>query len=277
MATQVTRQGRASAAGRTARKYQEFSITRLLLPSGGAVALALALVAYLHTFALTTGLDSTSSVYRTHWYTLLAAEMMIVVPAVMLAVRRLARSKCEVCVDARARGGRVPTRHELGHFWTLFGLVIGASVSGICTPGLVGMHDVAMHSATLRDTSLSPVHIEMFFGMAPVTVGLVVASFIYGRTRLPEVWGRSKGIPAAYLIAGSGWAFTMLFFGLNDFAHTQWIPEERLSTPYHFAFMVPFWSTLAILSPLLAELPRIHRLVAETEQTDGLPGSWDGT
>lgn len=249
------------------------SITRLVLPSAAVLIFAGVHVVYLHTFALSTALDSTSAEYRQHWYPVIALDMLAF-GAVMLAVRRLAGSACAVCTESKVRTGSVSARHELDHFWTFIGVILAGTLSICGLQGFVGLHDFGWHTSTLRDTVLAPTHITFFFGMGPLVIALLVWSFVYARTRLPDQWGKAKGIPLAYMVAAGAWGVTMLFFGLNEFGHTQWIAEERLANPFHYAFLVPFLGQLPMLSLVLDAVPRLQHLISVIQsEPNGLRAS----
>ena len=74
----------------------------------------------------------------------------------------------------------------------------------------------------------------------------------------------------AYGFALGGWVLTTLFFGLNEFGHSQWIAEERLANAVHFPFLVAFWGTLALVSVVVQSVPRVAELLRVPVEPDAL-------
>lgn len=235
----------------------------LLGPPGIVILLAALNIIYIQRYALSTGLDSTSAQFGRYWYSLMAVEILVVFPAVIFWLRRLATTRCEDCAAERLSFGSVSPGHELRHIWTHFGIIAAAGTSGFVLPGIFAYYDGSWHQAVLRDSSLSPTHIPLFFCFGPMMVALVLGAYIYERTRLPHLSESSASIPLAYQFAGGAWVVVALFFGLNEFGHIEWIAEERLANPIHLGFVLPFWCGLATLAVVLRSLPRLFALATE--------------
>ena len=64
--------------------------------------------------------------------------------------------------------------------------------------------DGAWHQTMVRDTALTPTHIPMFYFFFPLSVVLALGAYLYGRFRIPAVYGRDKGFPVVLLSADLG-------------------------------------------------------------------------
>lgn len=254
------------------RENRRPPLGRLLLPSAIVALFATLAYSYVQAFGFRTGLDATSAQFGRYWYGLLAVQFVFVVLPVLFWLRWLAGSRCTTCDTQRRAEGQIEAQHELRHIWTHFSLLLAGGLSSILMPTL-SLHDMAWHQAVLRDTALSPTHIPAFFGLAPLALGFITGAYIYGRTRLPAIWASQQSVPLAYVLTGIAGVVTMLFYGLNEFAHTQWVPEERVSTPFHWPFVIAFWGQIALISVVLSSLPRVAELLSNSPRPEEAGGT----
>jgi methane/ammonia monooxygenase subunit C len=82
-----------------------------------------------------------------------------------------------------------------------------------------------------------------------------VATFLYGRTRLPHIY-RDRGYPLSMLLMIGGIFSLFLWVAVNEFFHSFWQTEERFSAPLHWGFCDLFlcgWGRH--LQPLVPDAP----------------------
>lgn len=240
----------------------QLSLMRLLLPSAVIALAGTVGILYVVTYGFRTGLDSSSSAYRSHWYTLLAAELLVLVPAMQFGLVTLVRSRCGVCQAQRSSAGRITAEHELWHIWRLFGLLVAVTVAGFAL-ALDSIPDTAWHQSTLRDSAFTPFHILSMYGTTPVFIHVIVASYLYARTRLPDMFGPRRGIPLAYILWGGVGLFSFLGFSFNEFGHSNWIYEERISLPIHWPFMAIEWGIVGVFAIAVPLARRVGELLRE--------------
>ena len=230
---------------------------------------------YLQVYGFSKGLDVTTREFSKYWYTVLAVQLVVMAPLAMQRVARLAGSRCQIC-KAQEKVGGVEPQHELQHLWTHLSLIALALVTTAAT-GFIGATDAAWHQSTFRDTALTPVHIVGFYGLQPLSMVALVAVVIYGRTRLPRVWGPGRGIPLAYAILGGIFLSTMLFFSLNEIGHSQWVFEERFAQPLHWPIALFLIGGLpAMIAIAMGDVARADELInARGPDTEGARTSLD--
>lgn len=101
--------------------------------------------------------------------------------------------------------------------------------------------DGSWHQTMVRDTALTPTHIPMFYFFFPLSVTLAVGSYIYGRFRIPAVYGREKGFPWSFFLLISAAVLECMTVAANEWGHSLWISEEIFSVPFHWPFVVYGW------------------------------------
>ena len=235
------------------------SLWKLLLPVAAMVTLMVVVRLYQARFGFSTGLDASSPEFAKHWYPWLAFNLIFGVGGIVAWCIWLARTRCKICVRQFGVSGAIDPLHERAHLWSFLCILVCIF---IWTFGWT-VHaelDEAWHQSTLRDTSLTPTHIFIFYLQVPVMVGLAVAAALYGRTRLPGLWGPRKGIALAYVLAaGANFSFVMIG-ALNEFGHSIWVFEERFGNPLHWPLGVGGLGMLAFIPLLVQALGRVAEL-----------------
>lgn len=160
-----------------------------------------------------------------------------------------------------------PISHEeevrrIAVFW---GLIAMTSITLYIMASFWPAQDGSWHQTAVRDTALTPPHIAMFFFWFPMGITMTIGTFLYGRYRLPAVYGPSKGFPWSFgfLIAAS--VLEMMQVAFNEWAHSLWIPEEIFAAPFHWPFVTYGWLAAGIFA-LWAET--IIRLLAIEQEAD---------
>jgi methane/ammonia monooxygenase subunit C len=241
------------------------SLVKLFVPLAAVATMVLIIRLYLIRFGFSTGLDATSPQFGRHWYPWLAFNLFVVGGSIAAWCIWLARTRCKTCVRQFNLTGAIEARHERLHLWS-FTCLLAVIMVWWFTMTVSTELDAAWHQSTLRDTSLTPNHIFIFYLQAPVMLGLAIASAVYGRTRLPAVWGPKKGTAAAYVV-GAGAVFVLLMLqAVNEFGHSLWVFEERFSDPLHWPLAIGGLGTLAFIPMLIQALDRSVDL---SEPVDG--------
>ena len=255
----VRGQATPQVAARADRGEDRLSPAKLLLPVAGMVTLMVVVRLYQTRFGFSTGLDASSPEFARHWYPWLAFNLVFGVGGVAAWCIWLARTRCGRCVEQFNATGAIDHRHERYHLWS-FLCILSANFVWIFGWTLLVELDEAWHQSVLRDTSLTPTHIFIFYLHAPVMLGMVVAGALYGRTRLPGLWGPRKGIALAYVLsAGANFSFLMIE-ALNEFGHSLWVFEERFGNPLHWPLGIGGLGMLALIPLLIQALDRVAEL-----------------
>lgn len=252
---------RVSGRSRLPEDEPRLSKLKLLAPGGALFLLTVAWSVYLYFFGFSKGADSTAPEYAQYWYPMLAFNLLVLHPAVFLVIVRLATRRCRVCAEQKVATGSVARSHELEHHWMFFGILLtgGLAVLGGFAIALGG--DAAWHQSAFRDTAVTPIHIFSFYGFVPLSFLALVGSYVYARTRLPEVFGPRRGLSMAFAIFIAGGLFGMVNFAFNEFGHAMWIYEELFTYPMHWPFVLFGANVLAIFALATMSLTRVSQLL----------------
>ena len=64
-----------------------------------------------------------------------------------------------------------------------------------------------------------------------------VGTYLYGRTRLPKVYGASFGFPWSFFFLIAASVTEMMQVAMNEWGHSLWITEEFFAAPFHWPFV----------------------------------------
>jgi len=101
--------------------------------------------------------------------------------------------------------------------------------------------DGSWHQTMVRDTALTPTHIPMFYFFFPLSSVLAVGAYIYGRFRIPALYGADKGFPWSFFLLISAAVLECMAVAANEWGHSLWISEEIFSVPFHWPFIIYGW------------------------------------
>ncbi len=101
--------------------------------------------------------------------------------------------------------------------------------------------DGSWHQTMVRDTALTPTHIPMFYFFFPLSSILAVGAYLYGRFRIPALYGADKGFPWSFFLLISAAVLECMAVAANEWGHSLWISEEIFSVPFHWPFIVYGW------------------------------------
>ncbi len=228
------------------------------------LAVAIGLRIYQQFFAWTSGLDSSSHAFTLEWRTVLVGGLLGVGIVTLIWWGWLIRSAKHVAY-------KISHSEEIRRIAVFWGLVGATSVCLYIEASFFPNQDGAWHQTAVRDTAFTPSHIPMFYIFFPLGITMTIGTYLYGRTRLPNIYGAAKGFPWSFglLIAAS--VTEMGQVAMNEWGHSLWIPEEFFAAPFHWPFVFYGWLAAGIFA-LWAET-LIRMLTIEGEADAGKTGS----
>jgi methane/ammonia monooxygenase subunit C len=205
-------------------------------------------------FAFDKGLDSTMPGFDAYWLSIFAFNMF--------GIPLIAAIIYATIVITGIKASATPlTPHEEAkrHFRMMLGM---AAFGVACYWGgsYYAEEDAAWHQVTLRDTAFTPSHIGLFYGAFPLMFYIAFGCYLYGRTRLPHMWGGNK-IPVAFVLVIGGTVLLVFQVAFNEFGHTFWQTEEVFSAPLHWPFVFFAWLLIAAAAIWLPTVQRFATLV----------------
>jgi methane/ammonia monooxygenase subunit C len=217
-------------------------------------------------FMYSAGLDSASRAFTLYYRTLFWGELLSVGVFTGLWYGWLVRTGREI----RAREqGKVEPREEfrrMAVFWCLIGIT---SLSLYIEASFWPNWDGAWHQTMVRDTALTPTHIPMFYFWFPLSAVLVLGTYLYGRFRLPRVYGKEKGFPWSFTLLLGAAIFECFQVAMNEWGHSLWIAEEFFATPFHWPFVWYGWlagGMFALWGETILAMFAIEKEIEEAEQ-----------
>jgi methane/ammonia monooxygenase subunit C len=256
MAQQLTRSAERTPPEKTGRGPTDWlgGWRTCIFGSLAVTALFLMLRAYQQVFAWTeAGLNRASDDFNSLWLSLFFAELIAVGAGTLLWWVWMVRS-------GRKIPQRVTPREEVRRIAVFWGLVGITSIVLYFMASFFPNQDGAWHQTAVRDTALTPSHIVMFFYAFPLGITFTIGTYLYGRTRLPAVYGAEKGFPWSFglLIAAS--VTEMAQVAMNEWGHSLWIAEEIFAAPFHWPFVTYGWLAAAIFALWAETLIRLLQI-----------------
>ena len=218
------------------------------------VIIGVALRLYLDTMGFSAGTDFYSEDFQTYWMPLLYGEV------VFMGLFTILLSSYFWLTRERDKHS-ISKELELSRYWRLLSIftVMGIWAGFIASTAVES--DAAWHQVAIRDTDFTPTHIIIFYFALPFLTGMLIPTFIWVHTRLPDFMGR---ISLPFLAVVSGILMIMPNYGFNEWGHTFFYAEELFAAPIHWGFVFLGWS-LFFLVPLVVQVfGRMARLIAQT-------------
>lgn len=229
-------------------------------------ALFIGLRIYQGPFAWYAGLDSSSPEFALYWKGLFYAEIISVSLFTGLWWGWLVRSGREIDQN--------PSRDEevrrLAVFWALVGMT---ALTLYFMASFFPNQDGAWHQTVVRDTALTPSHIPMFFFAFPLGITLSVGTYLYGRTRLPAVYGADKGFPWSHGLLISASVLEMVQVAFNEWGHSLWFVEELFAAPFHWPFVTYGWLAGGMFALWGETIMRLVKLDLDSDEEEAEPGA----
>jgi len=209
---------------------------RTLFWSCGLLLLAnLFLWVWDYKYAFTAGLNSASRDFTLHYRTLFWGELLTVGAFAGIWYGWLVRTgRTLVNID-------VTPAEEVRRIAVLWGIIGATSLSLYIEASFWPNWDGAWHQTMVRDTALTPTHIPMFYFFFPLSVVLALGAYLYGRFRIPAVYGAEKGFPWSFFLLIAAAVLEFIQVAFNEWGHSLWLSEEFFSVPFHWPFVTYGW------------------------------------
>jgi methane/ammonia monooxygenase subunit C len=220
------------------------------------IGLFVGLSFYLHRFAWSAGMDSTSREFSVYWRSLLVVELVGVGGGTVGWWAWLVRS-------GRALRAAVSHEEEVGRIIVFWGLLGATCVVLYFMASFFASADGAWHQTAVRDTAFTPVHIVIFYCAFPLGITMTVGTYLYGVTRLPNVYSASAGFPWSFFLLIAASVTEMLQVALNEWGHSLWIAEEIFAAPLHWPFVIYVWLFAAVFALWLETFIRVLSIEKE--------------
>ncbi len=228
------------------------------------LAVAIGLRIYQQFFAWKSGLDSSSHAFTLEWRTVLVGGLLGVGIVTLVWWGWLLRSAKNIAY-------KVSHDEEIRRIAVFWGLVGATSVCLYIEASFFPNQDGAWHQTAVRDTAFTPSHIPMFYIFFPLGITMTIGTYLYGRTRLPNIYGPAKGFPWSFALLIAASVTEMGQVAMNEWGHSLWIPEEFFAAPFHWPFVFYGWLAGGIFA-LWAET-LIRMLTIEGDAAAGKVGS----
>jgi methane/ammonia monooxygenase subunit C len=212
---------------------------------------------YQQEYAWSMGLDAMSPEFQKYWMNLLFGQFAL---------------------EAVAAGGiwgyiwfsrprdldQLQPTEELRRFGVFVALITTYVFAVFWAASFFAEEDASWHQTVVRDTSFTPSHIILFYWAFPIYIIMGIASYLYGRTRLPRFAARHS-LP--WLIAVTVPFMLLPVVAFNEWAHIFWILEERFAAPVHWWFVIFAWAGLGLGGLLMQACDYLHELTTGKAQT----------
>lgn len=128
--------------------------------------------------------------------------------------------------------------------------------------------DGSWHQTAIRDTAFTPAHIPMFFFWFPGGLVMAIGTYLYGRYRLPKVYGPDKGFPWSFALLIAASLNEVIQVAFNEWAHSLWITEEIFAAPFHWPFVFYGWLAAGIFALWAETIIRLLGIEKEVEESE---------
>ena len=140
---------------------------------------------------------------------------------------------------------RITRREEVRRIAVFWGMVGATSVNLYIEASFWPNQDGAFHQTLVRDTAFTVSHIPMFYLFFPLGVTLAVGTYLYGRTRLPDVYGAGKGFPWSFFLLIAATVTEVAQVAMNEWGHSVNFgnagAEEFFAVWFHWPFVLYGW------------------------------------
>jgi methane/ammonia monooxygenase subunit C len=217
-----------------------------------------------YAYMFTAGLNSASAEFTRYYRSLFWGELIVLGVFTGVWFGWLIRTGREMV------GQQCTRAEEVRRIAVLWSLVGATSLTIYLMASFWPNWDGSWHQTMVRDTALTPTHIPMFYFFFPLSVTLAVGTYIYGRFRIPAVYGKEKGFPWSFFLLISAAVLECMTVAANEWGHSLWISEEIFSVPFHWPFVVYGWlasGMFAVWGETIIRLFEIER-AEEASRTD---------
>jgi methane/ammonia monooxygenase subunit C len=174
---------------------------------------------------------------------------------------------------------RFSRREEVRRIAVFWGLIGATSVNLYIEASFWPNEDGAFHQTLVRDTAFTVAHIPMFYLFFPLGVTLAVGTYLYGRTRIPAVYGPDKGFPWSFFLLISATVTEVAQVAMNEWGHSVNLgnagAEEFFAVWFHWPFVLYGWLASGIFALWGETILRLYVIedeeAADTQDTAPKP------
>ena len=188
-----------------------------------------------YNFMFSAGLNSASVEFSRYYRSLFWAELITLGVFTGAWFGWLIRTGREMAGEPCERAEEV---RRIAILWSIVGIT---SLSVYMEASFWPNWDGSWHQTMVRDTALTPTHIPMFYFFFPLSSVLAIGAYLYGRFRIPALYGGDKGFPWSFFLLISAAVLECMAVAANEWGHSLWISEEIFSVPFHWPFIVYGW------------------------------------
>ena len=214
-------------------------------------------------FAFDNGLDATMPHFETYWMSVFYFNVGVL-PLV-------AAGWYAWLILSGARAARTPLTpvEESKRIWRLWLIIIAFTEAAYFGGSYFAEQDAAWHQVTMRDTAFTPSHIGLFYGAFPLMIYISFGAYLYGRTRLPHLFGGPR-LPVSFALVVGGSMLLMFQVAFNEFGHTFWQTEEVFSAPLHWPFVFFAYLLIATFAIWFQTAMRLFQLARQEQKQQEL-------
>jgi methane/ammonia monooxygenase subunit C len=217
--------------------------------------------------ALSIGTDSSTPQFFWYYEFLVAVEIGIVGLFTILWWGWIIRSAKRL---PEALGMVISRREEVRRIAVFWGLVGATSVNLYIEASFFPNQDGAWHQTLVRDTAFTPSHDPMFYFFFPLGVTLAIGTYLYGRTRLPAVYGAWKGFPWSFFLLIAATVTEVAQVAMNEWGHSVNLgnagAEEFFSVWFHWPFVLYGWLAGGIFALWGETILRLYQIEKDEEE-----------
>lgn len=209
-------------------------------------------------FAFDNGLDATMPHFEAYWMSIFYVNVGV------LPMVAAAWYGWLIVSGARIARRLLTPAEEAKRIWRLWLIVIAFAEAAYFGGSYFAEQDAAWHQVTLRDTAFTPSHIGLFYGAFPLMIYISFAAYLYGRTRLPHLFGGMR-LPVSFALVVGGSMLLMFQVAFNEFGHTFWQTEEVFSAPLHWPFVLFAYLLIATFAIWFQTAMRLFHLARQEQ------------
>jgi len=216
---------------------------------------------YVSSHAWTAGIDASSAEFTRYYRSLVWIQLIVIGAGTGLWWGWLVRTGRQLL------NVKVTADEEVRRIAVFWGLIAMTSVTLYVMASFWPNQDGSWHQTAVRDTALTPPHIPMFYWWFPAGITMTVGTYLYGRYRLPKVYGPDKGFPWSFFFLIAASVTEMMQVAFNEWAHSLWILEEIFAAPFHWPFVLYGWLAAGIFALWAETLVRLLAIEKEVEES----------
>lgn len=263
--TQVDVRDDAGIAGIEEDAVHRPALGKVLLWFGALFALGIFWRVYQQIFAWSCS-EATDPCYSRIWMPFLYVEMVVWTIWGSVWFAWLAKG-CRTCDEHRATLGAVHPRHEASHLWSLLGMLFVFCLAVYWGGSYYAEEDGSWHQVAVRDTAFTPAHIIIFYAAFPVFAILIIATYLYARTRLPALF-RDRGMNFGFALLLTAGVMEIFQVAFNEWSHSFWIAEEIFAAPFHWGFVLWGYMAAGIFGVWAVMFRRIFELEEQLDEAE---------